>query len=61
MPTPANPTALAQQARRSYVERLIGGMLMTHSDDDGFVCPPKLAPTHVVILPVTHKAESSGN
>src|SRR5688572_26190136 len=37
--------------------RLIGGMLMTHSDDDGFVCPPKLAPTHVVILPVTHKAE----
>ena len=26
MPTPANPTALAQQARRSYVERLIGGM-----------------------------------
>jgi prolyl-tRNA synthetase len=37
--------------------RLIGGMLMTHSDDDGFVCPPKLAPTHAVILPVTHKAE----
>jgi len=37
--------------------RLIGGMLMTHSDDDGMVCPPKLAPTHVVILPVTHKAE----
>jgi prolyl-tRNA synthetase len=37
--------------------RLIGGMLMTHSDDDGFVCPPRLAPTHVVILPVTHKAE----
>jgi prolyl-tRNA synthetase len=37
--------------------RLIGGMLMTHSDDDGFVCPPKLAPTHVVILPVTHKTE----
>jgi prolyl-tRNA synthetase len=37
--------------------RLIGGMLMTHSDDDGLVCPPRLAPTHVVILPVTHKAE----
>jgi prolyl-tRNA synthetase len=37
--------------------RLIGGMLMSHSDDDGFVCPPKLAPTHVVILPVTHKAD----
>ena len=26
MPTPANPTALAQQARRSYVERLLAGM-----------------------------------
>jgi prolyl-tRNA synthetase len=32
--------------------RLIGGMLMTHSDDDGFVLPPKLAPSHVVILPI---------
>jgi prolyl-tRNA synthetase len=41
--------------------RLVGGMLMTHSDDDGFVCPPKLAPTHVVILPVTHKAEERQN
>jgi prolyl-tRNA synthetase len=29
---------------------------MTHSDDDGFVCPPRLAPTHVVILPITMKA-----
>ena len=37
--------------------RLIGGLLMTHSDDDGLVCPPRLAPTHVVILPVTHKVE----
>jgi len=37
--------------------RLVGGMIMAHSDDDGFVCPPKLAPAHVVILPVTHKAE----
>ena len=32
--------------------RLIGGMVMTHSDDDGFVLPPKLAPQHVVILPI---------
>ncbi len=37
--------------------RLVGAMIMTHSDDDGLICPPKLAPTHVVILPVTHKAE----
>jgi prolyl-tRNA synthetase len=37
--------------------RLVGAMIMTHSDDDGMVCPPRLAPAHVVILPVTHKAE----
>jgi prolyl-tRNA synthetase len=38
--------------------RLVGGIIMTHSDDDGFVCPPRLAPTHVVILPILGKAES---
>ncbi len=33
--------------------RLIGGLIMTHSDDDGLVLPPRLAPAHVVILPIT--------
>jgi len=37
--------------------RLIGGMIMTHADDDGMVMPPRLAPAHVVILPVTPKPE----
>nr|HEX4316915.1 proline--tRNA ligase [Kofleriaceae bacterium] len=37
--------------------RLIGGMIMTHADDDGMVCPPKLAPSHVVLLPVVRKPE----
>ena len=32
--------------------RLIGGLLMTHSDDDGLVLPPRLAPVHVVIVPI---------
>ena len=32
--------------------RLVGAIIMTHSDDDGLVLPPKLAPTHVVILPI---------
>ena len=36
--------------------RLIGGMIMTHSDDKGLVLPPMLAETHVVIVPITPKA-----
>jgi prolyl-tRNA synthetase len=32
--------------------RLMGGLIMTHSDDDGLVIPPKLAPTQVVIIPI---------
>jgi prolyl-tRNA synthetase len=32
--------------------RLVGGLVMTHADDDGMVIPPRLAPAHVVILPV---------
>lgn len=36
--------------------RLIGGLIMTHSDDDGFVVPPKLAANQVVIVPI-YKAE----
>jgi prolyl-tRNA synthetase len=32
--------------------RLVGGLIMTHSDDDGLVLPPRIAPAHVVILPV---------
>lgn len=32
--------------------RLIGGLIMTHSDDDGLVLPPRLAPIQVVIVPI---------
>src|SRR3954467_3765892 len=32
--------------------RLVGGLVMTHSDDLGLVCPPKLAQYQVVIVPI---------
>jgi prolyl-tRNA synthetase len=37
--------------------RLVGGLIMTHSDDNGLVLPPKIAPSHVVLLPIIHKEE----
>ena len=40
--------------------RLVGGLVMTHSDDDGLVVPPRVAPAHVVVLPVIHKDEVKG-
>ncbi|MCB0630121.1 MAG: proline--tRNA ligase [Saprospiraceae bacterium] len=36
--------------------RLMGGLIMTHSDDQGLVLPPKLAPTQVVIVPIPKPA-----
>ncbi len=36
--------------------RLMGGLIMTHSDDDGLVIPPKLAPTQVMIVPIPKPA-----
>lgn len=35
--------------------RLIGALIMTHSDDKGLVIPPKLAPTEAVVVPIFRK------
>lgn len=32
--------------------RMVGGLIMTHSDDNGLVCPPRLAPVETVIIPI---------
>jgi prolyl-tRNA synthetase len=37
--------------------RLIGALIMAHSDDDGLVLPPKLAPLQVVIVPIAKGEE----
>jgi prolyl-tRNA synthetase len=37
--------------------RLIGALIMTHSDDNGLVLPPRLAPIQVVIVPITKGSE----
>ncbi|HSI03426.1 MAG TPA: proline--tRNA ligase [Myxococcota bacterium] len=35
--------------------RLIGALIMSHSDDNGLVLPPKLAPVHVAVVPIYGK------
>ncbi len=37
--------------------RLIGALIMTHSDDEGLVVPPRLAPTQVVVVPIYRSDE----
>jgi prolyl-tRNA synthetase len=54
-----------KQGKQEYVwasswgvsTRLIGGLIMTHSDDLGLVLPPKLAPIQVVIVPIYRNEE----
>jgi prolyl-tRNA synthetase len=38
--------------------RLVGTLIMAHSDDDGLVLPPRIAPQQIVIVPVTPKEDS---
>ena len=40
--------------------RMIGGLIMVHSDDNGLVLPPKIAPRQVVIVPITMDEEVLG-
>src|SRR5204863_7645749 len=39
--------------------RMVGTVVMAHGDDDGVVLPPRIAPTHIVILPITTRQDTS--
>jgi prolyl-tRNA synthetase len=41
--------------------RLVGGLIMTHSDDKGLVCPPRLAQWQVVVVPIYRTDEERGS
>ena len=38
--------------------RMVGTVVMAHGDDDGLILPPRIAPTQIVILPITTKEET---
>lgn len=47
-----NKEEYAYQTSWGTTTRMIGGLIMVHSDDNGLVLPPKIAPTQVVIVPI---------
>jgi len=53
-----NKQAHAHTTSWGVSTRLIGTLIMAHSDDDGLVLPPRIAPKQIVIVPVTPKADS---
>lgn len=50
-------TAFAWTTSWGVSTRLVGALIMNHSDDDGLVLPPRLAPKHIVILPIYRNDE----
>ncbi len=55
--TPDGKMEYAYTTSWGATTRLLGAMIMVHGDDNGLCLPPKIAPYHVVIIPVLTKAE----
>ena len=47
-----NALSYCYQTSWGSTTRMIGAMIMVHSDDNGLILPPKIAPTQVVIVPI---------
>lgn len=62
-------TFLSQQNTQEYAwqtswglsTRMVGGIIMTHGDDNGLILPPRLAPTQVVIVPIYRTDEEEAS
>ena len=52
-----NEYEYAYQSSWGVSSRMIGALIMVHSDDDGLVLPPYIAPTQVRIIPIDNDAE----
>jgi len=51
-----NQLAYPHQTSWGVSTRIIGGIIMTHGDNNGLVLPPKVAPVQVIVIPIaTHK------
>ncbi len=52
-----NKLAIPHETSWGLSTRIIGGIIMTHGDNNGLVLPPKIAPIQVIVLPIAmHKA-----
>ena len=52
-----NTLAYPHQTSWGVSTRLIGGIIMTHGDDNGLVLPPRIAPVQVIVIPVAQHKE----
>lgn len=52
-----NELEYAYQSSWGLTTRMIGALIMVHSDDDGLVLPPNIAPNQVVIIPIGNSDE----
>lgn len=55
--TKENTLAYPHQTSWGCTTRMIGGVIMTHGDDNGLVLPPAIAPIQVIIVPVAQHKE----